>query len=171
VAGIPTRASRRNFRTASCSFDAGMASSHSLGEGYVHESSHHSNRSSARLGRPARSEAARDGVTRFQHRRKISSILIRNTVVPTAVRTTSGSCLATEGVKSPKTRSCYEYHPPGLSKTVRTAVGRSIFPAGGTGHISKAGAGKGEPADRGAHQSRKKTRRVRSAGLRSVPAV
>jgi hypothetical protein len=45
-----------------------------------------------------------DGVIRFQHRRKISSILIRNTVVPLAIRTTSGSCLATEGVKSSKTR-------------------------------------------------------------------
>src|ERR1700722_15893419 len=43
------------------------------------------------------------GVTRFQHRRKISSILFRNTVAPLAIRTTSGSCLAIEGVKSPKT--------------------------------------------------------------------
>ena len=34
------------------------------------------------------------GVIRFQHRRKISSILIRNTVVPIAIRTTLGSCLA-----------------------------------------------------------------------------
>jgi hypothetical protein len=42
-----------------------------------------------------------DGVTRFQHRRKISSILIRNTVVPIAIRTTAGSCLAIAGVKSP----------------------------------------------------------------------
>ena len=36
----------------------------------------------------------RDGVIRFQHRRKISSLLIRDTVVPIAIRTTSGSCLA-----------------------------------------------------------------------------
>jgi hypothetical protein len=71
----------------------------------------------------------RDGVTRLQHRRKISSILIRNTVVPTAIRTALGSCLAIEGRQSPKTRSFYEHHPPGRSKTVRTAVGRSIFPA------------------------------------------
>jgi hypothetical protein len=35
----------------------------------------------------------RDGMIRFQHRRKISSILIRNTVVPIAIRTTLGSCL------------------------------------------------------------------------------
>jgi hypothetical protein len=39
---------------------------------------------------------------RFQHRRKISSILIRNTLVPIAIRTAPGSCLVTEGVKSPK---------------------------------------------------------------------
>ena len=44
----------------------------------------------------------RDGVTKFQHRRKISSILIRNTVVPTAVRTTLGNCLAIEGVNHRK---------------------------------------------------------------------
>jgi hypothetical protein len=44
----------------------------------------------------------RDSVTRFQHRRKISSILIRNTVVPIATPTTLGSCLAIEDVKSPK---------------------------------------------------------------------
>ena len=69
----------------------------------------------------------RDGVIRFPHRRKISSILIRNTVVPIAIRTTREGCLAIEGVKSPKTRSCYDYHPPGRSKTVRTAVGRQIF--------------------------------------------
>ena len=40
-----------------------------------------------------------------------------------------------------KTRSCYEYHPPGCSKTVRTAVGRSIFPASGIGRTSKPAAG------------------------------
>jgi len=98
----------------------------------------------------------RDGVIRFQHRRKISSILIRNTVVPIAIRTTLGSCLAIERVKSPKTRSCYEYHPPGRSKTVRTAVGRSIFPADGIGRTSKPAAGEGEPADRRARQEQKK---------------
>src|SRR6202035_1759785 len=88
----------------------------------------------------------RDGVTRSQHRRKISSILIRNTVVPTAIRTTLGSCLAIEGVKSPKTRSCYEHHPHRRSKTVRTAVGRPIFPDDGIGRTSAAG--EGGPADR-----------------------
>src|ERR1700745_3836037 len=110
------------------------------------------------MGRPigAIAWAARHGVIRFQHLRKISSILIRNTVVPRAIRTTPGSCLLTEGVKSLKTRSCYECHPAGLSKTVRTAVGCSIFPEGGTGRISKAGAGKGGPADRRARRSQQK---------------
>jgi hypothetical protein len=98
----------------------------------------------------------RDGVIRFPHRRKISSILIRNTVVPIAIRTTLGSCLAIEGVESPKTRSCYEHPPPGRSKTVRTAVGRSIFPADGIGRTSKPAAGEGEPADRRARQEQKK---------------
>jgi hypothetical protein len=50
----------------------------------------------------------RDGVIRFQHRQEIISILIRNTVVPTAIRTTLGSCLAIEGVKITENRSCYE---------------------------------------------------------------
>jgi hypothetical protein len=75
------------------------------------------------------------GVIRFQHRRKISSILIRNTLVPIAIRTTPGSCLAIEGVKSPKTRSPYEYHPPGNSTKVRTAVGRQICAAGPAGGV------------------------------------
>src|SRR3984893_1625934 len=98
-----------------------------------------------------------DGVTRIQHRRKISPLLVRDTVVPIAIRATAGRCLAIEGVKSPKTRSCYEYHPPGRSKTVRTAVGRSIFPADGTGRTSKPAAGGGEPADRQARQEQKKS--------------
>jgi hypothetical protein len=38
----------------------------------------------------------RDGVIRFPHRPKISSILIRNTVAPIATPTTLGSCLAIE---------------------------------------------------------------------------
>jgi hypothetical protein len=43
----------------------------------------------------------RDAVTRFQHRRKINSILIRNTVVPTAPHDFR-KLLAHEGVKSEK---------------------------------------------------------------------
>jgi hypothetical protein len=96
----------------------------------------------------------RDGVIRFQHRRKISSILIRNTVVPIAIRTLWEAVW--RFVKSPKTRSCYEHHPPGRSKTVRTAVGRSIFPADRIGRTSKPAAGEGEPADRRARQEQKK---------------
>ena len=41
------------------------------------------------------------GVIRFQHRRKIRSIHIRDTVAPIAIRTTSGSC-SLRDVKSPK---------------------------------------------------------------------
>ena len=62
-----------------------------------------------------------------------------------AIRTTLGSCLAIRQIT--ETRSCYE-DPPGRSKTVRTAVGRSIFPADGIGRTSKPAAGGGEPADR-----------------------
>ena len=40
--------------------------------------------------------ADRHGVIRFQHRRKISSILICNTLVPIAIRTAPGSCLVIE---------------------------------------------------------------------------
>jgi hypothetical protein len=36
------------------------------------------------------------GVIRFQHRRKISSILIRNTLVPIAIRRATGNCLVIE---------------------------------------------------------------------------
>jgi hypothetical protein len=52
--------------------------------------------------KPRRDGTLPHGVMGFQHRRKISSILIRNTVVPLAIRTTPRSCLAIEGVKSPK---------------------------------------------------------------------
>jgi hypothetical protein len=94
-------------------------------------------------------------VIRFQHRHKISSILIRNTVVPIAIRATLGSCWRLRCVKPPKTRSCYEYHPPGPSKAVRTAMGRSIFPARRNGRTSKPAAREGEPADRRAQQEQK----------------
>ena len=110
----------------------------------------------------------RDGVTRFQHRPKISSILIRNTVVPTAIRTTLGSCLAIEGVKSPKTRSCYEHHPHGRSKTVRTAVGRSILSADGIGRTSKPAAGEGEPADRRARAPTRAKEKPAGVNLRPL---
>jgi hypothetical protein len=48
---------------------------------------------------PGSPQHDRDVVIRLQHRRKISSILIRNTVVPIAIRTTLGSCLAIRASK------------------------------------------------------------------------
>jgi hypothetical protein len=45
--------------------------------------------------------AGRDGVIRFQHRRKICSILIRNTVVPIAIRTALTSYLTNEVTAKP----------------------------------------------------------------------
>jgi hypothetical protein len=75
-------------------------------------------------------QVSRHGVIRFQHRRNISSILFRNTLAPTVIRTAPGNYLEIEGVKSQKIRSCYEYHPLGRSKKVRTAVGRQICAAG-----------------------------------------
>ena len=48
-----------------------------------------------------------------------------------------------------------------LDVTVRTAVGRSIFPAGGIGRTSKPAAGEGEPADRRARQQQKQNLEVR----------
>jgi hypothetical protein len=70
--------------------------------------------------------------------------------------------LVIEGVESPKTPS-YEHRPFGRSKTVRTAVGRSIFPADGTGRTSKPAASEGKPA--GPDKSERKTHRVEAAVL------
>jgi hypothetical protein len=53
---------------------------------------------------------------RFQHWRKISSFLFRNTLAPTVILATPGNYLV---IEAPKTRSCYEYHPLGRSKKVR----------------------------------------------------
>ena len=55
------------------------------------------------------------GVIRFQHRRKISSILIRDTVAPIAIRTTSGSC-SLRDVKSPKTGAVMSIIPLDLQR-------------------------------------------------------
>ena len=46
--------------------------------------------------------ARRQGVTRFQHRRKISSPLIRNTLLPVAIRTAPGSCLDEASNQNPE---------------------------------------------------------------------
>jgi hypothetical protein len=59
-----------------------------------------------------------------------------------------------------ESRSCYEYHPPGPSKTVRTAVGRSIFQADSFGRPPKPAAGERDSADCRACQIKRKTRRV-----------
>jgi hypothetical protein len=76
-----------------------------------------------------------------------------------------------EGRQITENRSCYEYHPPGPSKTVRTAVGRSIFPADSFGRTSKPAAGARELADCSACQIKRKTRRVEAAGLRPSPTA
>ena len=55
------------------------------------------------------------GVIRFQHRRKISSILIRDTVAPIAIRTTSGSC-SLRDIKSPNTGAVMSIIPLDLQR-------------------------------------------------------
>jgi hypothetical protein len=105
------------------------------------------------------------GVIEIQHRRKISSILIRDTVAPIAIRTTPGSCSLTEITEA---RSCYE-HSPGPSKTVRTAVGHSIFSAGSFGRASKPAAGARESPDCRACQIRRTARHSDPAGMEKPP--
>ena len=55
------------------------------------------------------------GVIRFQHPRKISSILIRDTVAPIAIRTASGSYSLTD-VKSPHTGAVMSIIPLDLQR-------------------------------------------------------
>jgi hypothetical protein len=71
-----------------------------------------------------------------------------------------------EGRQIIENRSRYEYHPPGPSKAVRTAVGRSIFPADSFGRTSKPAAGERGPADCRACQIKGKTRQAEAADLR-----
>jgi hypothetical protein len=101
----------------------------------------------------------RYGVIRFQHRRKISSILIQNTLAPIAIRTAPGSCLVIEGVKprTTITRSRYGQHSLGLSKKVRTAVGRQICAAGTRTLVPKERARKAGSTVRCARQSQKES--------------
>jgi hypothetical protein len=114
--------------------------------------------------------ADRDGVIRLQQQRKISSILIRNTVVPLAVRT----ALRSFGVKS-KTRSCYGDCPSGRSKTVRTALGRSVFSADGIGRTSKPVAGDGKQDRRASRERSGKptglNRQARERGPDPAPSM
>ena len=76
-----------------------------------------------------------------------------------------------EGHQITGNRSCYEYHPPGPSKKVRTAVGRSIFPADSFSRTSKPAAGEGGSTDCRACPIERKTRRVEAAGLRPSPTA
>ena len=76
----------------------------------------------------ARRPCTTDGVIRFQHRRKINCGSYSNTCALSRPHDPR-KLLVTEGLELLKTRSCYEYHPPGLSKKVRTAMGRQIFTA------------------------------------------
>jgi len=55
------------------------------------------------------------GVIRFQHRRKISFILIRDTVAPIAIRTTLGS-FSLRGIKSPETGAVMSIIPLDLQR-------------------------------------------------------
>jgi hypothetical protein len=112
--------------------------------------------------------AARHGVIRFQHLRKISSILIRNTVVPRTIRTTPGSCSLTEGVKSPKPgvvmsviplgfqRRCERRSAARFSLRAEPVASRKQGPERGSQQIA-------EPAE-----AKRKTRRL-NPGLRLVP--
>jgi hypothetical protein len=85
-----------------------------------------------KMGRPAleRGGPARPhGVIRFQHRRKINCGSYSEHTCAHSRPHDSRKLLVIEGLELLKTRSCYEYHPPGLSKKVRTAMGRQIFAA------------------------------------------
>jgi hypothetical protein len=115
----------------------------------------------------------RDGVIKFQRRQKISSILIRNTVVPIAIRTTSGSCSAIEDVKSPKIRSCVVMSIISLDIQRRceqrwaARFARRVPPSAPHEHIDE------KPNQQLAlpGKTKKKTRRAKAAGLKSAPAV
>jgi hypothetical protein len=72
----------------------------------------------------------RDGVIRFPHRRKISSILIRNTVVPIATPTALGSCWRLKrGSRSNDNNPC---KAPG-AKTAASRTAARRFWSGRTG--------------------------------------
>jgi len=71
--------------------------------------------------------------------------------------------LLIDGVKSPKTRSDYEYHPLGRSKKVRTAVGRQICAAGARTLVAKEG--KAGSTARRARQKQKKNPPAKPAAI------
>src|SRR5882672_472809 len=99
------------------------------------------------MGRPAlkRGDPARPhGVIRFQHRRKINCGSYSEHTCAHSRPHDPRKLLVIEGLELLKTRSCYEYHPPGLSKKVRTAMGRQIFTADAD-HASSACSPTGSP--------------------------
>jgi hypothetical protein len=108
--------------------------------------------------------SARDGVTGFQHRRKISSILIRDTVTPIAIRTAPGSCLVVgasdhgkPGVVMSKIpldvqRRCERRWAARFSQPTESVVPRNQRPERERQPIA------------GPDKSKRKTRRVESAG-------
>src|SRR5215831_17679297 len=71
--------------------------------------------------------SARGGVTRFQHPWKINSGSYSGHI---CARPRAAEMLLVENLKLLITGSCYEYHPPGISKTERRAVGRQVLPNG-----------------------------------------
>src|SRR5229473_2455449 len=84
-----------------------------------------SGRPALKRGGPARPH----GVIRFQHRRKINCGSYSEHTCAHSRPHDPRKLLVIEGLELLKTRSCYEYHPPGVSKKVRTAMGRQIFTA------------------------------------------
>jgi hypothetical protein len=109
--------------------------------------------------------ARQPSVIRFQHWRKISSVLIRDTLVPIGIPA------AREAVGERKPGVGYEYHPPGPSKKVRTAVAarfsRSVEPVASL----KQGPERESQQIVASGEGKRKTRQVKPAGYRSAPAA
>jgi hypothetical protein len=80
-------------------------------------------------GATARTPGWLHGVIRFQHRRKINCGSYSEHTCAHNRPHDPRKLLVIEGLELLKTRSCCEYHPLGLSKKVRTAMGRQIFTA------------------------------------------
>jgi len=113
----------------------------------------------------------RDGVIRFQHRRKISSLLVRDTVVPIAVRTTSGSCLAIEASNHRKPGVVMSIIPLDVQRRCeRRWAARFSRP-------TKSVTPRNQRAERNSQQiagpdeTKRKTHRVEAAGSRPLSAV
>jgi hypothetical protein len=72
-----------------------------------------------------------------------------------------------EGVTSPKTRSCYEYHPPGLSRCERWWAARFSRPAKSVAPRNQRPERKSQQIA-GPDKSQGKTHRVEAAGSRPL---